>query len=52
MATDTELEDRLRSLESSHGLDRRFSPGDLLLLAMLTVALPIVLIVIGWGAGS
>lgn len=52
MTDNTNLERRLRTLESPQRLDRRFGRGDFTVLASLTVVIPIVLIAIGWGVGA
>lgn len=52
MATQAEIEERLRALEGPDKLDRPFSTRDFLSLAWLGLFLPVVLIVIGWGLGA
>lgn len=51
MDTSAELERRLQELEAEK-LDRRFGLPELLAIGILGLAIPIGMIVVGWGLGS
>ena len=47
-----ERERRLRILESPQKLDSRFGWSGFIVLAILGVAIPAVLVAVGWAAGA